>query len=286
MVGITQQVVDGISIAGILVMVALGLGITFGVMKIINMAHGELIMIGAYTTYMVCTEGHMPFFVGMIASFIVTAAVGLLLEKFVMRRLYGMPMETLLATFGVSIFLQQLIRMIFGPDGKSVTSPLDGTLNAAGVTIPYYRIFIIVIAVLMILVTAYVMYKTKFGIQLRSISQNRNMCECLGINTTRVDAYTFAFGAGLAGLAGAILAPIKSVSPTMGLDYLIDSFMVVVLGGVGSLLGALFGSAITGVSNQLLTTFMGETGAKILVFLLIILVIRFKPEGLFRTERR
>lgn len=284
--GISQQVVDGVSISGILVIVALGLGIIFGVMKIINMAHGELIMIGAYTTYLVCTEGHMPFFVGMIVSFIVTALVGLLLEKFVMRRLYGRPMETLLATFGTSIFLQQLIRMIFGPDGKSVTGPFQGTMNIGDVTVPYFRLFIIGIAVLMILATAYVMYKTKFGIQLRSVSQNRNMCECLGINTSRVDAYTFAFGAGLAGMAGAILAPIKSVSPTMGLDYLIDSFMVVVLGGVGSLQGTLFGSVVTGESNQLLTTFMGETGAKILVFLLIILVIRFKPEGLFRMERR
>ncbi len=284
--GIIQQVADGISIAGILVIVALGLGITFGVMKIINMAHGELIMIGAYTTYLVCTEGHMPFFVGMIASFIVTALVGLLLEKFVLRRLYGRPMETLLATFGVSIFLQQLIRMIFGSDGKSVTSPFQGAMNLGVVAVPYFRLFIVGIAILMVLATAYVMYKTKFGIQLRAVSQNRDMCECLGINTSRVDAFTFAFGAGLAGLAGAILAPIKSVSPTMGLDYLIDSFMVVVLGGVGSLLGTLFGSVVTGESNQLLTTFMGETGAKILVFLLIILVIRFKPEGLFRMERR
>lgn len=283
---IMQQFADGISVAGILLIVAIGLGITFGVMKIINMAHGELIMIGAYTTYMICTVGHMPFIVGMIVSFIVTALVGLLLEKFVLRRLYGRPMETLLATFGISIFLQQLIRMIFGPDGKSVTSPFQGVLNVGDVALPYFRLFITGIALLMVLATAFAMFKTKFGIQLRSVSQNRDMCECLGINTSRIDAYTFAFGAGLAGLAGAILAPIKSVSPTMGLDYMIDSFMVVVLGGVGSLMGTVFGSAAMGESNQLLTTFMGETGAKILVFLLIILVIRFKPEGLFRMERR
>ncbi|MED4601297.1 urea ABC transporter permease subunit UrtB [Paenibacillus validus] len=284
--GIMQQFADGISVAGILLIVAIGLGITFGVMKIINMAHGELIMIGAYTTYMICTVGHMPFVVGMIVSFIVTALVGLLLEKFVLRRLYGRPMETLLATFGISIFLQQLIRMIFGPDGKSVTSPFQGVMNVGDVALPYYRLFIAGIALLMVLATAFAMFRTKFGIQLRSVSQNRDMCECLGINTSRIDAYTFAFGAGLAGLAGAILSPIKSVSPTMGLDYMIDSFMVVVLGGVGSLMGAVFGSAAMGESNQLLTTFMGETGAKIVVFLLIILVIRFKPEGLFRMERR
>ncbi len=216
--GIMQQFADGISVAGILLIVAIGLGITFGVMKIINMAHGELIMIGAYTTYMICTVGHMPFVVGMIVSFIVTALVGLLLEKFVLRRLYGRPMETLLATFGISIFLQQLIRMIFGPDGKSVTSPFQGVMNVGDVALPYYRLFIAGIALLMVLATAFAMFRTKFGIQLRSVSQNRDMCECLGINTSRIDAYTFAFGAGLAGLAGAILSPIKSVSPTMGLD--------------------------------------------------------------------
>ncbi|EXX86400.1 ABC transporter permease [Paenibacillus darwinianus] len=284
--GIMQQVADGISVAGILVIIALGLGITFGVMKIINMAHGELIMIGAYVTYLVCTEGKMPFVLGMIVSFLVTALVGLLLERFVLRRLYGRPLETLLATFGISLFLQQLIRMLFGPDGKSVVSPFQGVLMIGEVAAPYFRLFIVAIAIVMVLTTAYVMHKTKFGIQLRSVSQNRDMCECLGINTSKVDAYTFGFGAGLAGLAGSILAPIKSVSPTMGLDYLIDSFMVVVLGGVGSLMGTLFGSAAMGESNQLLTTFMGETGAKIVVFLLIILVIRFKPEGLFRMERR
>lgn len=284
--GIIQQAVDGVSMASILVLGAIGLGIAFGVMKIINMAHGELIMIGAYTTYFVSTVCKLPYFVGLAASFVVTALVGLLLERFIIRKLYGRPNETLLATFGVSIMLQQLVRMVFGPEGRSVTSPFDGVLQFGDIAVPYFRLFIVVVAIAFIGLTAFIMYKTSFGMQLRSVSQNRDMCECLGINTSRVDAYTFAYGAGLAGAAGAILAPIKSVSPTMGLDYMIDSFMVVVLGGIGSLTGTVIGSTVIGESNQLMTTFMGETGAKILVFLLIILVIRFKPEGLIRMERR
>lgn len=284
--GVLQQIADGLSVAGILVIIALGLGITFGVMKVINMAHGELIMIGAYTTYVVSTVGHMPFFVGMIAAFLVSAFVGLLMELLIIKRLYGHQQETLLATFGVSIFLQQAIRMIFGPDGKSIVSPLSGVVMLGPVALPHFRLFIILFAVCMLLATAYVIFRTKFGIQFRTVSQNREMSECLGINTSRVDAYTFAFGAGMAGVAGAVLAPLKTVSPSMGLDYLVDSFMVVVLGGVGSLAGTTFGSGAMGETNQLLTTFMGETGAKILVFLLIIFVIRYRPEGLFKMERR
>jgi urea transport system permease protein len=284
--GIMQNIVDGLSVAGILVIIALGLGITFGVMKVINMAHGELIMIGAYTAYVVCTLGKLPFFLGMIIAFFVSALVGLLMEVFIVKRLYGRPLETLLATFGISIVLQQGVRMLFGPQGKSVESPLQGILRMGHVTLPHFRLFIVLFAVCMVFVTAYIIYKTKFGLQLRTVSQNREMSECLGINTSRIDAYTFAFGSGLAGVAGAVLAPIKSVSPTMGLDYLIDSFMVVVSGGVGSLFGTSLGSVVMGETNQLLTTFMGETGAKILVFILVILLIRYKPEGLFRMERR
>jgi len=283
---VMQQIADGLGVAGVLAIAALGLGIVFGVMKIINMAHGELIMIGAYTTYMVCTVGHLSYYAGMVASFLVAAAVGLLMERFILRRLYGRPLETLLATFGLSIFLQQFIRLVFGPDGKSVSSPFQGTWMIGDVAIPLFRLFIVIVAIVMILVTAWVMFRTRFGMQLRAVTQNRSMSECLGLNTSRIDALTFAFGAGLAGLAGAVLAPIKTVSPSMGLDYLIDSFMVVVLGGIGSLAGTALGSGLLGESNQLMTAFISETGAKMIVFLLVILVIRFRPEGLFRMERR
>jgi urea transport system permease protein len=285
-VGIAQELVNGLSVAGVLILIALGLGITFGVMKVINMAHGELIMIGAYTMFVATKVANLSFYAGMILAFIVTALIGLVMEVTVIKRLYGRPLETLLATFGVSIILQQVIRIIFGTGGKAVSSPIEGTINMGGVVLPYFRLFIVVIGILVLIVTAFIMFKTKFGVQIRTVSQNRQMSECLGINTSRIDMYTFAFGSGLAGVAGGILAPIRTVSPTMGFDFLIDSFMVVVLGGVGSLLGTISGSLIIGEANQLLTTISSETGAKVLVFLIIIIAIRFRPQGLFGKETR
>jgi urea transport system permease protein len=284
--GNVQYFVDGLSVAGILIIVALGLSIIFGVMKVINMAHGEFIMIGAYTTYVVSTVAKLPFFIGMVVAFIVSSLVGLIVEKLIIKRLYGRPMETLLATFGLSIVLQQIIRLLFGTGGKSVQNPMEGILHIGSITLPHYRIFIILFAICIILATYYIIFKTNFGKQLRTVSENRDMSECLGINTSRIDAYTFSFGAGMAGIAGAVLAPLKNVSPTMGLDYLVDSFMVVVLGGVGSLSGIVAGSITIGETNQALTIFMGDTGAKIIVFLIVIIIIRYRPEGLFKMDRR
>jgi urea transport system permease protein len=284
--GIGQQLIDGVSNAGILIIIAIGLSITFGVMKIINMAHGDLIMVGAYTTYLVTTVAKLPFVVGMIAAFIVSALVGYVMEVIVIKRLYGRHLETLLATFGLSIILQQLARMIFGPEGKSVAGQLSGYFTIGEVVIPYYRLFIILFSIGMVLCTAYIIFKTKFGMQLRTVSENREMSECLGIHTAKIDTYTFCFGAGISGVAGAVLAPMKEVAPAMGFDYLLDAFMVVVAGGIGSLTGTGWGSFMVGEMNQLLTIFSSEVTAKIIVFLLVILIIRFKPEGLFKMERR
>ncbi len=281
-----QLIVDGASVSGILILISLGMGIIFGVMKVINMAHGELIMIGAYTAYVVTTVGELPFAVSIVAAFAAAGLAGALMEIFIIRRLYGRQLETLLATFGVSIMLQQVVRMFFGPTGKSVMSPFEGSLQIGNVFVPYLRLFIIVIALALVLLTAFILFRTKFGMLVRTVSQNRNMSECLGIHTSRIDLLTFSFGAGLTGVAGAVLAPLKNVSPTMGMDYLIDSFMAVVLGGVGSLTGTSLGAAAMGEANQLLTLVGGETGAKILVFLIVIIVIRFRPEGLFKLERR
>lgn len=284
--GLAQAFVDGLSVSSILLIAALGLAITFGVMNIINLAHGEFIMIGAYTAYVVATMLEMPFFIALITAFIVTAVVGIIIERLVIRQLYGRPMETLLATVGISIALQQIIRLIFGPGGKSVSNPLPGSITVGEIVIPYFRLFIIVFAICLIIVTLFIMFKTRFGTQLRTISQNRQMSECLGINTSKIDAYTFAFGSGLAGVAGAILAPMKTVAPTMGTEYLMDSFMAVVLGGVGSIIGTSVGSLLIGETQQILSTISTDTLAKIVVFLLIIIVIRYRPEGLFRRERR
>ena len=284
--GISQAFVDGLSVSAILLIAALGLSIIFGFMRVINMAHGELIMIGAYTTYLVSTVAELPFYIAIIASFIVSALVGVLMEVTVIRRLYGRPLETILATFGLSIILQQIIKIIFGTGAKSVTNPIPGSIQLGDIVLPHFRLFIISICIALILFTAYLLTKTKLGTKIRTVSQNRQMSECLGINTARVDMYTFAYGCGLAGIAGAVLAPLKTISPTMGFDYLIDSFMVVVIGGIGSIAGTTLGSIIIGESQQLLSTVGTETMAKILVFVLIILVIRFRPEGLFKKGGR
>ncbi|MGG6309327.1 urea ABC transporter permease subunit UrtB [Paenibacillus macerans] len=283
---IAQQIVDGVSVAGTLLLMTLGLAITFGVMKIINLAHGELIMVGAYTTYVVTSQWHLPFAVSVVCAFAVTALIGALMEWLVIRRLYGRPMETLLATFGISILLQQIVRLIFGATNKPIESPISGTLAIGEIVIPYLRLFMIAFALALLAVTALILYKTKFGMLVRTVSQNRKMSECLGINTTRIDLLTFAWGAGLTGTAGAVLSPLRNVAPTMGVDYMIDSFMTIVLGGVGSLPGTIAGSAIMGEASQLLTYFGGETGAKIIVFLIVIVLIRFKPEGLIKMESR
>src|SRR5690625_2910959 len=209
--GITQSLSDGLSLAAILLIAALGLAVTFGVMRVINLAHGELIMIGAYTTYLVSTVAQLPFFISIIAAFIVSGIVGIIIEKIVIKRLYGRPLETLLATIGISIILQELIRIIFGPGGKSVSNPISSSIHIWGVIIPNYRLFIILFGIILVCILLFIMYKTRIGIQLRSISQNRQMTESLGVNIARVDTLTFAFGSGLAGVAGAILAPMKTV---------------------------------------------------------------------------
>ena len=282
-----SQLINGISVASILLITALGLGIIFGLMKVINMAHGELIMIGAYSAYLFVTVLKQNFFVGMIAAFFITGLVGLLVELIVIKKLYGQPTETLLATFGLSIVLQQIIRSIFGPELRYVSTQFNNSINFGdSITIPVFRIFIFIMTVFMLFVTWFMFYKTSFGKKIRAITQNRDMTECLGINTSKVDTWTFAYGAGLAGLAGAIMAPIKSVSPTMGLQYLTDSFMTVVIGGVNSLAGTAIGATLVGESTTTLGWLSNEIFAKIIVFLMIIIFIRFKPEGLFSNERR
>lgn len=284
--GISQAFANGLSVAAIFIIVSLGLAIIFGIMNVINLAHGELIMVGAYITYLTSTVGGYSFFLAIFAAFIGTGLVGLLIEISVIKRLYGRPLDTLLATFGISIMLQQIFKIIFGSGGKSITAPISNTLVIGNTTIPYYRLFIIIIAVIVLLVTLFIVYKTKLGMQLRATSQNREISESMGVNTSKIDTLTFAFGSGLAGLAGAILSPLRSVTPGMGLEYVIDAFMAIVLGGVGSLTGTALGAFVIGEGNQLFTLFSSETVARLLTFTIIIFIIRYRPEGLFKIERR
>lgn len=281
-----SQLINGLSVSAMLFITALGLVIIFGLMDVVNMAHGEFIMIGAYVAYFVTTVYQSSFVLAMILAFIVTALFGILIEVTLIKKLYGKVAETLLATFALSVILQQVVRMVLGPEDKFVGLPIDGSLEVSGIVVPFYNIFLIGIALLILAGTLALFFKTTFGMQLRAVTKNRSMAQCLGINTSRIDTLTFACGSGLAGLAGALIAPVKSVMPSMGTSYIVDGFLTVVLGGFTSIVGTAASSAVVGESVTVMAGFMSEITAKILVFLIIIVMIRFKPEGLFASERR
>ena len=288
---------SGISLGSILVLMALGLSIIFGLMGVINMAHGELMMIGAYATFVVqkAFEAWFPpsafnyyFIVAIPVSFIVAAFVGYLIELLVIRHLYGRPLETLLATFGVSYILTQLVRLNFG-DNIAVNSPTwlqGGAEVVQDLVLPYNRCFIIVFCGLCISMMYLIMGKTKLGLLLRATTQNRNMAASLGVPTRRIDGYTFALGAGLAGLAGCALTQIGGVTPDMGQNYIVDSFMVVVTGGVGKLAGAIWAGLALGCLNKGFEPIFEAVWAKVLILVCVVLFIQWRPSGLFPAKGR
>ena len=303
----------GLSLGSVLLVVAIGLAITFGLMGIINMAHGELIAVGAYTTYIIqnvfasglklspfgvaitipglnlASGANLYFAVALPASFLAAALVGLLLERTVIRFLYRRPLESLLATWGISLVLQQLFRLVFGANNVQVNSPLwlSGNWTINDVVFGWNRVFVIVFAVAIIAVTWLVINKTPLGLLIRAVMQNRNMAACMGIRTERVNMLTFAFGCGLAGLAGAFLSQIGNVGPSLGQNYIVDAFMTVVVGGVGNILGTVISALGIGVADQTLQQYLGNpvTG-KILVLAAIILFLQWRPAGLFVTRSR
>jgi urea transport system permease protein len=285
---IITQFLSGFSVVAILVIAALGLAIIFGVAGVINMAHGELIMVGAYVAAVVGQLGGNTF-LAIPAAFVVVGLLGLLIERSIIQWIYDRPLETLLATWGVGIVLQVVIKLIFGPELYYVGAPkiLDGGFRVIGLLpFPYYRLFLIVLAILMMAGTVYLVFKTDFGLKVRAVRRNRAMAGCLGIDTAKVDMMIFTFGAGLAGIAGAALAPIKSVSPPMGFPYAVDSYMVLVLGGVGNLWGVVAGSAIIGEAETILSFLYNNVIGKLLVFLFIVIVIRIVPRGIFGYYER
>ena len=277
---------NGLNSSALILTAALGMVVICGLMDVINLAHGELIMMGAYTAYTVTQLAHFGFWLALPAAFAVAAAVGALMEVLVVRRLTGRPAETMLATFGVSVVLQQTTNLVFGAQSQYVAIPIEGKISLGKVVVPYYNIFTIAFAAAVTAGTVLLLKKTKFGRRVRAVTQNRSMAECLGIDSARVDMLTFAFGSGLAGLAGALAAPVKSVSPFMGGPYLINSFMTSVVGGVASFTGTAVGSLLVGESTALLGGITNDVLASILVFLMIIAAIRFRPQGLFAKERR
>ena len=288
---------QGLSLGSVLLLAAIGLAITFGVMGVINMAHGEMVMLGAYTTFVVqqIIRGWMPelmevsVLIAVPMAFLVSGAVGVGLERGVIRHLYGRPIETLLMTWGVSMILQQAVRTTFGSTNREVTSPswMSGTMEiASGIALTQNRVVIILFGLIVFALVVLVTKKTWFGLQMRAVTQNRAMAASMGIRTGRVDAMTFGLGSGIAGMAGVALAQIDNVSPNLGQGYIVDSFMVVVFGGVGNLLGLLLGSSILGVINKFLEPFAGAVLGKIFVLVAIIVFIQFRPRGLFALKGR
>jgi urea transport system permease protein len=291
------NVFHGISLGSVLLLAAVGLAITFGVMGVINLAHGELVMLGAYTTFVIqeIIRNHAPFLfdysllMAVPAAFIVAGAFGIAIERCVIRFLYGRALETLLATWGLSLILQQMVRTIFGPTNQEVGNPswMSGAIETStGLVFTYNRIWIIVFSLVVIGALALLLRKTSFGLTIRAVTQNRPMAASMGIRTGRVDALTFGLGSGIAGVAGVALSQIDNVSPNLGQTYIIDSFMVVVFGGVGSLWGTLVGAYTLGITNKFLEPFTGAVLAKILVLVAIILFIQKRPRGLFALKGR
>jgi urea transport system permease protein len=304
----------GVSSGSVLLVVAIGLAITFGLMGIINMAHGEFIAVGAYTTYLVqnifatgialspfgysiqipglnLSAGGMSmyFVVALPLSFLVAALVGILLERTVIQFLYRRPLESLLATWGVSLVMQQMFRLIFGPNNVQVSSPswLSGNWTVNDIVFGWNRLFVIGFAVLIIVATWLVLNRTSLGLLIRSVMQNRNMAACMGVRTERVNMLTFAFGCGLAGLAGAFLSQITNVGPSLGQNYIVDAFMTVVVGGVGNILGTVVSALGIGMADQTLQQYLGNPViGKILVLGCIILFLQWRPQGLFVTRSR
>jgi urea transport system permease protein len=285
---IITQFLSGFSVVAILVIAALGLAIIFGVAGVINMAHGEMIMLGAYTAAVVGKLGGNTF-VAIPVAFVIVGLLGLLIERGVIQWIYDRPLETLLATWGIGIILQTIVKLVFGPELYYVGAPkvlLGGFRLIGRLPFPYYRLFLIVVASALLALVFLVIYKTDFGLKVRAVRRNRAISGCLGINTARVDMMIFVFGSGLAGIAGAVLAPIKSVSTTMGFPYAVDSFMVLVLGGVGNLWGVLAGSGVIGEAETILSFIFNNVIGRLLVFLFIVIIIRIVPRGIFGYYER
>lgn len=288
---------NGISLSSIILLTSLGLAITFGLMRVINMAHGEFIMIGAYMTYTVqqIFTKYLPesmrdiyYFIAIPVAFGATFLIGSLMEKFIISRLYGREIDSLLATWGISLILQQAARSIFGSQGVNVTAPsfLNGGITIGGCTFSYNRLFIILMVGLCLLGVWFIMYKSNFGTQMRAVMQNRTMAQCMGINSRRVDNITFAIGSGLAGIAGCSVALLGSIDSTVGQGYIVNSFMAVVLGGVGKLAGTVLGSTIIGSASIFTENYTSSTIAKAIVLLIVIIFLQKRPQGLFTIKSR
>jgi urea transport system permease protein len=291
------QAFNAVSLSSILLLIALGLVFSFGLMNVINMAHGEFIMVGAYVTYVVqrATQSLAPelsgiyIFVAMAVAFVISGALGLVLERVLVRHLYGRPLDTLLATWGVALILQQTARAIFGAPNVDVTAPTwlaGGLALAEGVLLPYKRVFIFALVAVCIIAIYLYVTRSAPGRRMRAVMQNRDMASCLGLSTARVDASTFALGSGLAGIAGCALTLLGSIGPALGTYYIVDAFMVIVLGGVGQIGGTILAALVIGSFNTIFELGSSASIGKVLVFLAIIAFLQWKPNGLIALRTR
>ena len=283
-----EQFITGLSIGSILLIVALGLSIIYGSMGVINMAHGEFVMIGAYGAWAMNTYLGVGLLLSLVFVFLGVAILGALVERGIIRYLYQRPLDTILATWGIGVILQQAIRLSAGGELRYVEMPtsMSGTIDIMGVDVSAYRVFIVLMCAGLFGATWFVLNRTTIGMQLRAVVQDRSIASAFGINADRVFTLTFAYGAGLAGLAGALVSPLKSVSPEMGTTYVVDAFFVVVLGGVQSLLGTVASSFLLGQLSGAIAYWQNDTIAKALVLIAIVVLIRFRPQGLFVTRVR
>ena len=291
-----QNALYGLSLGSVLLLAATGLAITFGVMGVINMAHGEMVMLGAYTTFLVqeMIRTHYPglfdysVLMAIPLAFAVTGCIGILIERGIIRFLYGRPLETLLATWGLSLIIQQAVRTTFGPTNREVGSPswMSGGFELGQLSITYGRLWILIFTLLVFVCLLALLRFTRLGLEMRAVTQNRSMSSAMGIRTSRIDALTFGLGSGIAGIAGVALSQIDNVSPNLGQSYIIDSFMVVVFGGVGNLWGMLVGAFTLGIANKFLEPYAGAVLGKIFILVLIILFIQKHPRGLFALKGR
>lgn len=283
-----NQVFAGLSIASILLIIALGLAIIYGTMGVINLAHGEFVMLGAYSTWALQTYAGLGLVTSLPLVFLAVAAAGWIIEKVIVQRLYARPLDTILATWGIGIILQQAIRMIVGAESQFVRAPqwLSGNVEIGSLVMSNYRLFVIVFSLFILTSTWLLMTRTEFGMKLRAVIENRSISECYGIEAKKVYSVTFAYGAGLAGIAGALITPLFSTIPTMGTRLVVDAFLVVIVGGLGSLVGTATAALLIGEVTALFSIVINDTLGRIAVLAVIVLLIRFRPRGLFPSNIR
>jgi urea transport system permease protein len=288
MTDLINQILTGLSIASILLLVSLGLAIIYGVMGVINLAHGDFLMLGAYAVWFMESVFGLGLLPCLVLVFFIVGAIGWLVERTLIRHLYGRPLDTILATWGVGIILQQAIRLSAGAELRYVKMPdyLVSPLHVLGVDISAYRLLVFGVTVVLVAATYVLIFRTSFGLRLRAVMQSAEIARCFGINNARVYSLTFAYGAGLAGLAGALVSPLKSVSPDMGTNYVVDAFLVVVSGGVQSLFGTVASAGIIGELSGGFAFLWNDTLARALLFFLVVVLIRFRPQGMFAMQLR